>query len=117
VKPLSSSNSKFPKGATFGFEILTAEGALELALEDEDDMKSWMRAIQNTIQQDMIAEAKIQKKIYDDHVKRQGEKMERKEQRKEEEAERLLNEVIVNTTQKKVLEKQQSSIEAAKEVR
>eukprot|EP00520_Triparma_pacifica_P003791 CAMPEP_0118658652 /NCGR_PEP_ID=MMETSP0785-20121206/14686_1 /TAXON_ID=91992 /ORGANISM="Bolidomonas pacifica, Strain CCMP 1866" /LENGTH=479 /DNA_ID=CAMNT_0006551691 /DNA_START=126 /DNA_END=1562 /DNA_ORIENTATION=+ len=110
VKPLSSSNSKFPKGATFGFEILTADGALELALDDEEDMKSWMRAIQNTIQQDMIAEAKIQKQIYDDHVKRRMEQAEARDKRKEEEAEALLNQVIVNSTQKKVLEKQQSSI-------
>ena len=110
VKPLSSSNSKFPKGANFGFEILTADGALELALESEDDMKAWMRSIQSAIQQDMISEAKIQKRIYDDHVKRQEEKRERREKREEEEAEKLFNSVIVDSTQKKVLEKQVSSL-------
>ncbi|GMI35955.1 hypothetical protein TrRE_jg2322 [Triparma retinervis] len=111
VKPLSSSNSKFPKGANFGFEILTADGALELALENEEDMKSWMRTIQNAIQQDMISEAKIQKKIYDDHVKRQNDRREAREKRKEEEADALLNSVIVKSTQNKVLEKQASSIQ------
>ena len=117
VKPLSSSNSKFPKGANFGFEILTADGALELALENEEDMKSWMRTIQNAIQQDMIAEAKIQKKIYDDHVKRQNDRREAREKRKEEEADALLNSVIVKSTQNKVLEKQASSIQSFDEVR
>ena len=70
VKPLSASNSKFPSGASFGFEILTSQDSLELACEDEATQRSWITALQLTIQQDIISEAKIQKKIYDDHIRR-----------------------------------------------
>mmetsp|Transcript_25401 Transcript_25401/g.47737 ORF Transcript_25401/g.47737 Transcript_25401/m.47737 type:complete len:491 (-) Transcript_25401:780-2252(-) len=110
VKPLSASNSKFPSGANFGFEILTSQDSLELACEDEATQRSWITALQLTIQQDIIAEAKIQKKIYDDHMRRKAEKEAEAEAKKEEEADKLLSQMVLQTTHAKVLEKQASSM-------
>eukprot|EP00518_Triparma_eleuthera_P020287 CAMPEP_0197552450 /NCGR_PEP_ID=MMETSP1320-20131121/5926_1 /TAXON_ID=91990 /ORGANISM="Bolidomonas sp., Strain RCC2347" /LENGTH=468 /DNA_ID=CAMNT_0043113029 /DNA_START=244 /DNA_END=1646 /DNA_ORIENTATION=+ len=115
VKPLSASNSKFPSGASFGFEILTSQDSLELACEDEATQRSWITALQLTIQQDIISEAKIQKKIYDDHCRRKAEKEKKIEAKKEKEAEDLLTKAMLAKTHSKVLEKQASSVGGVKE--
>ncbi|GMI17878.1 hypothetical protein TrLO_g1373 [Triparma laevis f. longispina] len=110
VKPLSASNSKFPNGANFGFEILTSQDSLELACEDEATQRSWITALQLTIQQDIIAEAKIQKKIYDDHMRRKAEKEKEVEAKKEAEADELLSQMVLQKTHSKILAKQASSM-------
>jgi hypothetical protein len=44
VKP--TPNANLPKGANFGFEILTASGNIELGVPDEECQKAWIRALQ-----------------------------------------------------------------------
>ncbi|GMI18928.1 hypothetical protein TeGR_g11989 [Tetraparma gracilis] len=102
VKP--TPNANLPKGANFGFEILTASGNIELGVPDEECQKAWIRALQLCIQGDAISEAKIQKKIYDDHIQRRKER----DERKEKEAEELMAKAMTNAGTQKLLKKESS---------
>lgn len=56
------------------------------------------------IQGDAISEAKIQKKIYDDHIQRRKER----DERKEKEAEELMAKAMTNAGTQKLLKKESS---------
>jgi len=96
VKP--TPNSTLPRECTHGFEILTSMGNVELGVESEAEQKAWIQAIQLCVQGDAISEAKIQKKIYDDHVRRKEER----EERKQKEAETLLEKALMAKGAEKV---------------
>ena len=67
VRPLPAGHAGLPGGFPFGFEILIAGGNnLELSAPDGESRQAWMKAIQATIQQDIISEAKIQKRVHDE---------------------------------------------------
>jgi hypothetical protein len=104
VKP--TPKSSLPKDCKYGFEILTAGGNLELAVVDEVEQKNWIKAVQLCVQGDVISEAKIQRKIYDDHVRRKKERDERKER----EAEEMMQKALLQKGKEKVLLKKASSI-------
>ena len=75
VEPLPANNSApaaIGEASKYCFVVIAATGSIELACEDEETQKAWIDAIKGAINQDMIAEAKIQKKIYVDFVKRKG---------------------------------------------
>ena len=87
---VSSFSGEEDNTKTYGFEIVTSDGSLELAADHEEDQLAWMQAIQSTIQQDIICEAKIQKQVFD------ASRMHRKE--KEAQADKLINSAILSQT-------------------
>jgi len=78
------------EGQKFGFEIVTSDGSLELAADHEADQTAWLQAIQSTIQQDIICEAKIQKKVFDTSRRARKEK--------ELEADKIMKEALLENT-------------------